>query len=76
MDRGRKRNRNKEWDEVQGKDRDGDRDRKRDRGRDTDRNTKIGKDMDPAEIYADRSDTPWNFVLRGMIPRRNLFIGD
>ncbi len=55
------------------KDKDGDKDR--DRVRNTDRDMNIDKAMNPAEIYADSSDTPRKFVLRGMIPRRNLFTG-
>jgi hypothetical protein len=54
-------------------DRDMDRDRDSDRYIDTDRDKNHDKDMDPAEIYADGSDTPQKFVLRGMVPRRNLF---
>jgi hypothetical protein len=56
------------------RDRDRDRGRDSDRNIDTDRETNNDKDMVPAEIYADGSDTPRKCVLRGMIPRRKLFM--
>jgi hypothetical protein len=44
----------------------------RDGNGDGDRDTNIDKEINAAEIYADGSDTPRKFVLRDMIPRRNL----
>jgi hypothetical protein len=64
---------NRDRDGVRVRDRDRDGDKDRDGVRNTERDMNIDKAMDPAEIYADGSDTPWKFVLRGMIPRRNLF---
>jgi type IV secretory pathway VirB9-like protein len=52
-----------------------DRNKNRDRGWNRDKERDKERDKDPAEIYADGSDTPRKFVQKGMIPRSNVFRG-